>query len=133
VPGPFRSVLMGELMSCWALVTSNPVGKVSTTVPPAGICFETGRPTIYVVVWPAIMFLGITPTGGANPKVVEEKCVGTNVPPPENESVDIAMGPKAPLVVAELAMGILALLCVLERRFPERSFAWFAPEVSMET
>jgi hypothetical protein len=79
------------------------------------------------------MFLGITITGGANPKVVEEKCVGTNVPPEENESVDIAMGPKAPPVVALLASVLLAEFTAAPRAFPERSFVTLLPVASIDT
>ena len=45
VPGPFKSPLIGEFISCWAADTLNPVGNVSTMVPEIGICFEIGKRT----------------------------------------------------------------------------------------
>ena len=85
-----------------------------------------------MVVLPAIILNGFTSTGGANPKVVEEKFVGTNVPPVENESLVIAIGPKAPFVVKLFAMVTRAVLPAEVMAFPERSFATLSPAVSIE-
>src|SRR3989338_2613035 len=85
-----------------------------------------------MVVWPAIILNGRTSTGGANPKVVEEKFVGTKVPPPPKASPDVAIGPKAPLVFALFKMGTRATSPPETMGLPERSLAMLSPAISMD-
>src|SRR3989344_8492275 len=92
----------------------------------------------YVVIFPAPVVIGFTSTGGAKPKVLVEKLVGINCPAVVDASVEEAIGPSAPFVVAlffnvareEFPADVIA--------FPDKSREICAPldgvpEISMDT